>query len=266
MNGILPVFRRSIRQSWRGLIGWGLGVAAVLFIYLPLYPSLGGGGQLEEMINVMPPEVVQTLGYDQIASGAGYVQATFYGLIGFLLLTIAGVLWGSAAIAGSEESGRLELDLAHGIGRVQYALEAALGILVRLLILGSFGGILVWALNEPSELGIEPARIVGATLAIVGLSFLSAAAGMCVGALTGRATWATGAAAGIAVIGYVFQAVAKQSEDLEWLNALSPYAWVYQTPPLMEGVDAGGLALTWGLALLLVAGAVLALRRRDVIG
>ena len=266
MNGILPVFRRSIRESWRGLLGWTLGIAAVLFLYLPLYPSFGSGGQLESIIASMPDELIKTLGYDQIATGAGYAQSTFYGLIGFLLVTIAAVLWGSAAIAGAEDSGRLELDLAHGIGRAQYALESALSVLVRLLWLGVFAGLIVWALNEPSELGIDPPRIIGVTLALVGLSYLSAAAGLFVGALTGRTVWATGASAGIAVLGYVLQAVARQSSDLEWLNALSPYAWVYHQPPLLEGANAGGVALTWGVALLLVAASVFALRRRDITG
>ena len=266
MNGILPVFRRSLRESWRSLLGWSVGIAAVLFLYLPLYPSFGAGGQLEDIIASMPKELVQTLGYDQIATGAGYAQSTFYGLMGFLLLTIAAVLWGSAAIAGAEESGRLELDLAHGIGRAQYALESALSVLVRLLWLSAFAGVIVWGLNEPSELGIDPPRIIGASLALVGVSYLSAAAGLLVGALTGRTAYATGAAAGIAVLGYVFQAVAKQSSDLEWLNALSPYAWVYHQPPLLDGADAGGLALTWGIALVLVLGAAVALRRRDITG
>lgn len=68
------------------------------------------------------------------------------------------------------------------------------------------------------------------------------------------------------MVGYAFQAVAKQSKDLEWLNAVSPYAWVYRHAPLVEGVDAGGLALTWGLAVVLVAASALALRARDLRG
>lgn len=266
MNGILPVFRRSLRESWRGLLGWTVGLAAVLFLYLPLFPSLGGDGQLEAMISSLPKELVDTLGYDQIASGAGYAQSTFYGLMGFLLLTIAAVLWGSAALAGAEESGRAELDLAHGIGRAQYALESALAVLVRLVWLGAFSGLVVWALNDPAELGLEGWRIVGASAALTGLAFLTASAALLAGAATGRRLWATGAGAGIAVVGYILQAVAKQSDDLEWLNALSPYAWVYRQSPLGEGVDPAGLALTWGLALALVAASTFALRSRDLRG
>lgn len=266
MTRILPVFRRSVRESWRSLLGWTLGIAAVLFLYLPLYPSLGGGGQLEAIISSLPKELVDTLGYDQIATGAGYAQSTFFGLIGFLLFTIAAVIWGSAAIAGAEESGRAELDLAHGIGRGQYALESALAVLVRLVWLGAFAGLVVWGLNGPSDLGLEGWHIVGASAALTGLAFLTAAAALLAGAATGRRIGATGVGAGIAVIGYILQALSRQSDDLEWLSALSPYAWVYRRPPLAEGVDLGGLALTWGLALACVAASAFALRARDLRG
>ncbi|MFJ4223633.1 ABC transporter permease subunit [Microbacterium sp. NPDC089695] len=266
MTGILPVFRRSMRDSWRSLLGWTIGLAAVLFLYLPLYPSLGGSAQLQDLISALPKQLVDTIGYDQISSGAGYTQSTFYGLMGFLLLTIAAVAWGSAAIAGAEESGRAELDLAHGIGRGQYALESALGVLVRLVWLGAFSGLVVWALNGPADLGLDTWRIVGASAALTGLAFLTASAAVLAGAATGRRVWATGAGAGIAVVGYVLQALAKQSTDLEWLNAISPYAWVYRQSPLADGVDAGGLALTWGLAVVFVAASVMALRARDLRG
>jgi ABC-2 type transport system permease protein len=262
---VLPVFRRAIADSWRSLIGWTIGVVGVLFMYLPLFPSLGGA-EMEEMIANLPEEMVKTLGYEQIGTGAGYTQGTFFGLIGFLLLTIAAISWGSAAIAGAEESGKLELNLAHGVSRVQYALESALAVLVRLLWLGAVATVLVIALDEPSELGIEPAHVVAASAALVGLTMLSAAFALAVGALTGRGSIATAAGAAVAVLGYVFNAIANQSEDAEALRAASPYAWAYQNTPLLDGADWGGLGLLWGLAVVLVAVSALALRRRDITG
>lgn len=265
MNSV-PVFRRSIRESWRGLIGWSLGLAALLLLYLPLYASFGTDGQLQAIIDALPKGLTQTIGYDQISTGAGYAQSTFYGMTGFVLMTIVAVIWGSAAIAGTEESGRLELDLAHDISRTQYVLEQALALLVRLLWLGLFSGLIVWALNEPAGLGLHPEHIIAVTAALTGLAFLTASVALLAGAATGRRAWASGAAAGVAVLSYVFQAVAKQSAELEWLNALSPYAWVYRQSPLLEGADVGGLAIAWGLAGLCVGVSVVVLRRRDISG
>ncbi len=262
----LPILRRSLSDSWRSLLGWSLGVAAALFMYLPLFPSIGGNGEMQQIIDGMPPELTKTLGYEQIASGPGYTQGTFFGLIGFLLLVIAATSWGAGAIAGAEESGRLELTLAHGVGRARYAIESALSVLVRLAWLGLLAAAIVLALNESAELRIETANIFATSAALVGVAFLAAATALLVGAATGRRVLGTAGGAGIAVLGYVFNAIANQVVDAEWLRAISPYSWAYHAQPLMEGADWGGLGLLWGLALVLVAGATLVLRRRDIAG
>jgi ABC-2 type transport system permease protein len=44
----------------------------------------------------LPPELVRTIGYENITTGAGYAQATFFGLTGFFLITIASITWGGA--------------------------------------------------------------------------------------------------------------------------------------------------------------------------
>jgi ABC-2 type transport system permease protein len=98
----LPVFRRSLGDSWRSLLGWSIGVSAALMLYIPLYTSIGGNDQMKQLIKSLPSELVKTIGYEQISTGAGYTQATYFGLMGLLLLTIAATAWGTAAIAGDE--------------------------------------------------------------------------------------------------------------------------------------------------------------------
>ncbi len=262
----LPILRRSIADGWRSIVGWTIGIVGVIALYLPLFPSVGGNGQMQEIIESMPPELVNTLGFETIGSGAGYTQGTFFGLIGFLLLAIAATSWGAAAIAGAEESGRLELALAHGVGRGQYAVESALAILIRLLWLGAIATGLILLLNEPSELGLEAGNVMAATAALIGLAFLSATLALAVGAITGRRSIATMAGAGIAVLGYVFNAIANQADDAEPLRAVSPYAWAYHNNPLADGVDWVGLVLLWGFSMALATVTVVALRRRDVVG
>lgn len=261
----LPLTRRVLGDTWRCMLGWAAGMTAALLLYLPLFPTMNSP-EFVDLLSSLPPTMISTFGFDSIASGAGYVQATFFGLIGFTLLTIAAVGWGSAAIAGAEESGRLELVLAHAVSRTQFVLETAAAILLKLVILGAYAGLLVMALNAPSETDLVIGNIWATVAAWVGLAALTATVGLLAGALTGRRLWATGAAAAVAVIGYVFNAVGNQSADLAWLHRLSPYDWAYGSAPLSNGVDGGGLALLWGAAVLLLAGAAAALTRRDVLG
>ncbi|WP_341976251.1 ABC transporter permease subunit [Microbacterium sp. LWO13-1.2] len=266
MSKPLPVFRRALRESWRGLLGWTVGIAAILFLYLPLFPSIGGNGEMTQIIESLPPELVNALGYNQIGTGAGYTQATFYGLIGFLLVTIAAVSWGADAIGGAEESGRLELDLAHGVGRAAFAMQAASAMLIRVVWLGVFAAIIIFALNGSASLDIEPWRIVDETVVFVGVTMLSGTVSLFVGALTGRRSRGVAAGAGIAVVGYAFNAISNQAPDAEWLRILSPYSWAFHQPPLVEGLAPAGCIALWGATAILIAGSVWALRRRDIVG
>jgi len=263
MNRVFPLFRRSIADGWRGLAGWTAGILVALFLYLPLYPSFGGNGQMQEMIDSLPPELVQTLSYDQIGSGPGYAQATFFGLIGFVLLTIAGVGWGTGAIANDEENGQLELTLAHGVTRGQLFAERTAAVLVKIawLCLVSFGVVLL--LNEPAELDIEVANLVATTTTFFGLVALSAIAAIAVGGITGGRAWALGAGAGIAVYGYAMHALGNQGDDVEWLKDLSPYSWAYADSPLENGWGEQTWLIFAVAAVLLVIG-WLVFRRRDI--
>ena len=262
---VLPVFRRWLADGWRGLLGWCIGVAVAILIYLPLFPSMKTPG-LAGLLDSLPPELIRTLGYGTITSGAGYTQATFFGLIGFVLITIAGTGWGAAFIGGAEESGRLELTLAHGVGRVQYALESAAALVVKLLILGLVAWMLVWAVNGPAELKLHAGNLLFVTTAWVGVGLFAATAALAAGAFTGRRVWGAGVGAGVAVVGYVLQAVANNSDDLEWIRAFSPFDWAFGNTPLANGADWPGLALLWGGSAVMIAVATVGLARRDVLG
>jgi len=221
---------------------------------------------MQQIIESMPPELINTLGFETIGSGAGYTHGTFFGLIGFVLLVIATTSWGSAAIAGAEESGHLELALAHGVGRGQYAAESTLSILARLVWLGAIATALILVLNEPAELDLNPGNVIATVAALTGLAFLSGTVALAIGALTGRRSVATVAGAGIAVVGYMLNAIANQVSDVEALRAASPYAWAYQHNPLRDGADWGGLLLLWGAGAVLAGLTVVVLRRRDIVG
>lgn len=259
-----PVFRRAVVDSWRSTAAWTVVLAAALFLYLPLYRSMSEN--MGSLIDGLPPELVNALGYGDIATGAGYVQATFFGLLGFVFATVAAVSWGAGAVGGAEESGRLEMVLSHGVGRTRYALESALALLVRLLWLAAASGVLILLLNNPSRLDLEPGNIAAEGAAWLGLGYLTGAVSLAVGALTGRRTAALGAGAGVAAYGYVLNALANQNSDLGWLRNISPYSWAYRHSPLAQGADWTGLALLAGTGLLFTLVAVLSLRRRDILG
>ncbi|QAV70191.1 ABC transporter permease [Salinibacterium sp. UTAS2018] len=262
---ILPLTRRNLADSWRGLLGWTAGVAGAIFLYVPLYSSFSGDNAgFDEIIKSLPEGLASTLGFEDLASGAGYVQATYLGLIGFVLFTIAATLWSSAAIAGDEESGSLELTLAHGVSRVQIMVERSLGVILRLVWLAVVSALLILALNDSSGIELEPINVIGGCLTLLALGVLAASVGLAVGAITGRRAYASAAAAAISLLGYVLNSLGNQSADVEWLHALSPYHWAFGDSPLSNGADGGALALLFGISALALAIGGFVFNRRDV--
>ncbi|WP_426003740.1 hypothetical protein ACPFL9_15525 [Paenarthrobacter sp. NyZ202] len=97
-----------------------------------------------------------------------------------------------------------------------------------------------------------------------GLALLSGTVALCAGALTGRKVHGLAAGAGVAVLGYVSNAVGRQAPDLEWLLDFSPYHWAYGNSPVTNGANAGAAAALWGISAILVVAAAVGLQRRDV--
>lgn len=259
----LPLLRQELRRSLRGLVGWTLGNAAAILLYLPFYPSIGGSQELLDYFEAFPPSVVSAFGLDQMATGAGYTQATYFALTAFLLFAIAAVSWGAAAIAGDEEGGGLELTLAHGVTRAQVVLERALAILVRIVCLAASGIVIIWAINDVSRLALEVGGLVAVSTALVGLTFLVGMAALCAGAITGKRSAATATGAGVAVLAYILDAVSR-SADFEWLGAISPVRWAFGADPINAGLDWPGFLALLGAALALLGVALASFRRRDV--
>lgn len=257
----MNLLRRELREGRVGLLGWTLGLAAAVIMYVPFYPSIGGSGMMETYLEAFPPEVARLFGFDRMATGAGYVHASYFGLMAFLLLSIAAIGWGTRALAGAEASGSLELTLAHGVTRWQVVLEGALALLLRVAVVSAAASLVIWALNGSAQLELDPRGLVAVTVALFLLASLTGAAALFGGAASGRPGVATGLGAGVAVAGYVLDAVADLA-GAPWLARLSPYHWAFGSDPIVTGFDAGGLAaLAAGFAVLVLAGGWLFSRR-----
>lgn len=259
----MNLFRRAMSESWRGLIGWTLGLFAAVLLYIPFYPSIGGTDLVEIMSAMFPPEFASLFGLDRMADGAGYVQASYFGLTAYLLLAIAAIGWGTGSLARPEEDGSLELTLAHGVTRWQVVLEGTLALLVRLAVVATLGSLLIMALDGPAELGLDAVNLVAATVALFLLTALAGLAALGAGALTGRASVATGTGAFVAVAAYVLDAVSGVS-GVAWLADISPYHWAFGLDPISSGFDWTGLALLAAACAAVVIVGGLQFNRRDV--
>ncbi|MGP4030296.1 ABC transporter permease subunit [Actinomadura sp. 3N407] len=88
------------------------------------------------------PEAMRGFGFDDMTSAAGYLQGPVFGLLVPLLATFYGAATGARMISADEESGYLDLLLAHPIGRARLLLHrftalATGALLIAAMVLGA---------------------------------------------------------------------------------------------------------------------------------
>lgn len=259
----LPVLTGVLREQRRSLIVWGAALFAVSAFYISFYPSIGSTPAMQEMIDSMPSGVAEALGYDQIASAAGYIGATVYGLLGPILMLVFGIATGARLIAGEEEAGSLELELAHPVGRMRLVAERWLAVAIDLTLLVlpviAAAALLITVLDLEVELGNLLAMTVGLLLFALAFASLSFA----IGAATGSRALALGGTAALAVMAYLAHAIGPQLRGGDWMDKVSPFGWYLSGEPMTNGWDLGGLGLLAAVVVLAVPLALVTFTNRD---
>jgi ABC-2 type transport system permease protein len=248
-KSIKTVFRYRFRRYRGQVLGWGLSLAVYGLLMVPFYGTiLAQQEQFEELIDAYPKEIAAFIGgMEDIFSPTGYMDTYILSLMP-LILGVFAVLMGSGLLASDEESGRLDLILAHPAsrtalfwGRLLALAAATLGI-VALLWLGlaipsrwtEMNALSVVELSLPC-LSLFAVLALFSTLALL-LSLL----------LPSRRMAAT-VAGFVLVGGYFLPGLAYLNSDIEPIAQLSPL-WYYQGGDAIKGFE-----LTWFFGLLAVA-------------
>lgn len=257
-------FTKWLWDARRSVLGWTLAVAFVGGGYAAFWPTINDPA-LQEALKSYPSALLEALNYTDIASPAGYLAATVYGLLAAVLLIVYAVAAGTRLVAGEEEAGTLDLILAHPVGRATLALQRFASLVVSLVVINVGLELVLLALVGPAHLeGISLARFTAMQVHMVLFATFFAAVAFAVGAATGRRALAIGIGAGVGVWGFVANGIITQVEGLEWARNLSPFHWLGGGDPLRNGFQLGSLLLMLALAGALVAAGTWAFGRRDV--
>lgn len=254
------ITRRWLHGARRGLAGWAVGLAAVSTLYLSFYGIMGE--DLTTYTDSLPGGMIDTFGFQDLTSAAGFAQSTIYGLLGPILLLIAGMTRGVGAIAGDEASGALETEVSAAAARQDVYLGRALGLTGFVLALGLVVALVTVVINGPSGLDLPLGRILAGAAALTLLALVHAMIAFAVGAATGRTDLALGVTVIVAVLGWFANNLGPRLAD--WVQPLSPWDWAYGDQPLATGPDWTGLGLLAALTVAALAVGLLRFPRRDL--
>ena len=251
----------AARDTRRSVAGWAVAVGAVAVLYTVFYPAIGTA-KFEVMLDAMP-EVAEAMGLDVIVSAGGYVGATVYSLLGAVLSLVCAISLGGRLIAGEEEAGRLELDLAAPVTRGRVYVERLAVLWLAVLVLVVTISVVVLVLDVLLDLGLDRANVAAVGLGLLAFAGALGTLAYAVGAATGGRGLAIGVAAAVAVLAYVFSYLSPLV-DQEWMATVSPFDWYVGGDPLIAGFDWVGLGLLAALAGVAALAGWPRFRRRDL--
>lgn len=207
--------------------------------------------------------LVTALDLGAIGTPAGYLASTVYGILGPALLLVFAVTRGARLLAGQEEDGTLELELAHPVARRRVYAERLVATAVAALWLVVVLTVAVLLAGQVIGLGVGVGHVVAASAGLLLLVLAVGTVTFAAGAVTGRRSVALVAGAGLGLASYVANALGV-SVGLPWLVDVSPWSWYLGAQPLTTGLDVGGLVKLTVLGVLAAGVGAVVFGRRDL--
>lgn len=261
------VFAKTLRDLRRSFLWWSVGLAGMAALMVSVYPTVRGNSSLNKLIEDYPEALKGFVGFGGelgYTTPSGYLGMELFSLMIPLLLVIAAIAAGAAAIAGEEDRGTLELLLSLPISRSRIALEKFLALVVESTALGFVVWLSLWLGARAVGMDIAATKIAAATASAVALAVAYGAIALLVGCATGRHGLAIGLTAAAAVAAYLVNSLAPLVSALEPVQKASPFYHYAVDNPLRTGLAPTHFLILVAIAATAAGVAALAIERRDL--
>ena len=254
MKRFWTTFRYTFTWFRGQILGWGLGIASLGLLIVAFFGVFSERqADFMKMVEGYPPEFLAFFGTDPtgLLTPAGYL-----GMYGFSFLPIIigffAVLAGSSLIAGDEERGRLDLVIAHPVGRTPFYFGRLIGFLGATLAVLFLGWLGFCVMLGGSSLEITWAEMALPFVSLLAQALVYGTFGLMLSQFLPTRNFAAVISALVMVVGYVLSSMASLNQNLETIAKLFPYTYFQGSEAFTD------FNLTWLFALLGVS-AVMAL-------
>lgn len=259
------LFCKTLRDQRWSLLGWSIGLVALSFFLLYVYPFINRAGELLKVLENLPPVIKNLIGKNNfMATPEGFLNLQPFSILAPLLFIIFAIAKGSDATAGEEERGTLDLLLSNPLQRWQVIMEKFLAQALALFILG-----LVFWLGMAGGTRIFSIAVSWGRLAevifscfLLGLVFLVLS--LAIGCMSGKRKISLGISSGFAVVTYLINAYAPMVEALRPYRAFSPLYYYNGNTVLINGLNFSHVLVMTGLVVIFLAAALFFFSRRNL--
>jgi len=243
-----------------------LGVLFSLFgaFYVWLGPELVAGDQMQELLDQLPPAMVELFGFESLESLGGLLASEFYtfgwivGLGGYVAYSAAGT------VAGDLRDERMDLLVAGPVARRSVLLGKYLALFVPILAVNVVVPTVLYAASVAvgDPLSLTDLAVLHALS--VPYLLLWAAVGLLLGVAVRGGRTAGRLALGLVFAGWIVEAVLSTT-DYAWVGAVSPTRYFDPPAILVDGTyDVVGAVLLLAVAAALVGGSLVWFEHSDL--
>ncbi len=259
----------TFRYTYTGLrwqiIGWGLGLALYGLMIIPMYESLGSEPEkFQQMISGYPPEFLAFFGADVNSplTPAGFLSMYAFSMLP-VIIGIFAVIAGTGLIVSDEEHGRLDLILAHPVGRPPFFWGRLLGLLgaaFSIMLLAWFG---FSVMLGRSSMGFTWGQMAIPFLPLLVQTLLYATLGLLLSMLLPSRSLAAMVTGAVMILSYLISSLSFMNERLDLIARLLPYHY-YQTTLSLEHLNLTWLFALLGISLIMTILAYVRFFHRDI--
>ncbi len=262
------VFLETYKQTWKQMVYWGLGLAALGLLVVVMVP-LFDMQQMKELLESFPPFILAMVGVgndlEVFATNEGFVAIGFFGKSA-LVFAVYPVVMGMRITADEEDNGIMDMQLSLPVQRMRLVIEkfAAYSVsivgLVVMIYLGMYAGVAI------SGIELDMARLTEVTFYLVPVMIFIMAVTMVIAAIIRRRQIALGLMTAYIIVSFMLQTIGAAAEGTiaESIGSVSFFTYYNAANIMTDGFVAAHLVGFFGLSALFLAAAVYRYERRDI--
>lgn len=247
------------------ILGWGLGLAIYGLMIVPMYDSMAAQQeQLQQLIASYPPEFLAFFGGDatSLVTPAGFLGMYAFSMMP-VIIGIFAVMVGSGLIISDEERGRLDLIMAHPVGRSDFFFGRSLGFLGAILSIMFLGWLGFSILLGGSSLGFTWGQMAVPFVSLATQIIVYATLALCLSMFLPSRNLAAMVTGVVMVISYFVSSMASMDERLAAMSEFMPYHY-FQTVLSFQDLNLTWVFALLGASTLMILVAWLRFIRRDI--
>ncbi len=242
---------KSMTDHLRGIVGWALGVAAIVVIQLSVYPTIrSSSSDWSSLIDAFPDAFKEIIRINDYTSETGYLTTELMSFVVPFIFIGLGCSWGARVTTEDEESGFADIAIALPISRASYLVSRfGASLTVMLITTTSFlTTTIIGARLLGMSISVSKFLAGGTCLFLLGTLAMSLAS--LIGSITGARASALGLSMAFAIGSFLVYSLAPLVDFLDATMPINMFDWTIGTTPLFDGFDWAKMMTTAAISMI----------------